>query len=60
MIDLIPWTELFKVGGMNAALAYVVWKLWNENKALEKELKDTHKQQAEFWRHVAFQVEVKE
>ena len=43
---------------LNAALAFVVWKLWGENRELQKELRDTHKQQAEFWREVARQVKV--
>jgi phosphoribosylcarboxyaminoimidazole (NCAIR) mutase len=54
----IPWAELLKAGGINAALAFVVWMLWKENRELQKELRDTHKQQAEFWREVARQVKV--
>ena len=54
----LPWAELLKAGGINAALSFVVWRLWIENRELQKELRDTHKQQAEFWREVARQVKV--
>ena len=54
----LPWAELLKAGGINAALSFVVWRLWMENRELQKELRDTHKQQAEFWREVARQVKV--
>lgn len=57
-METLPWAELLKAGGINAALAFVVWKLWGENRELQKELRDTHKQQAEFWREVARQVKV--
>ena len=56
---LIPWADILQAGGINAALAFVVWKLYNENRELQKELRDTHKQQAEFWREVAQNMEVK-
>lgn len=57
--DPSQWLELLKGLGINAPLAIVVWKLWTENRSLERELRDTHKQQAEFWREVARNVEVK-
>lgn len=57
--DPSQWLELLKGLGINAPLAIVVWKLWQDRVALEKELRDTHKQQAEFWREVARSVEVK-
>lgn len=59
MDQVIPWTEILSAGGINAVLAFVVWKLYNENRDLQKELRDTHKQQADFWREVAQQVEVR-
>ncbi len=58
MEGVIPWAEILPAGGVNAALAFVVWKLYNENHDLQKELRDTHKQQADFWREIAQQVEV--
>ncbi len=59
MEDAGIWLEWLKGLGINAPLALVVWKLWQDRVALEKELRDTHKQQAEFWREVARSVEVK-
>lgn len=60
MMEVFPWAEVLQAGGVNAALAFVVWKLYNENRELQKELRDTHKAQAEFWREVAQRVEVRE
>lgn len=59
MENAIPWAEILQAGGVNAGLAFVCWKLYNEVRELQKELRDTHKQQAEFWREVAQNVEVK-
>ena len=58
MEDPTQWIAWLKALGVNAPLAFVAWKLWGENKALGKELRDTHKAQAEFWREVARNVEV--
>jgi hypothetical protein len=59
-MEQIPWTELLKAGGINAVLSFVVWKLWTRNEELQKELRDTHKEQAAFWREVARQVKVED
>lgn len=59
-METFPGAEMLQAGGVNAALAFVVWKLYNENRELQKELRDTHKQLAEFWREVAQRVEVKD
>lgn len=56
----LPWAELLKAGGINAVLSFVVWKLWARNEELQKELRDTHKEQAAFWREVARQVKVED
>ena len=60
MTEGLPWAEILQAGGVNAALAFVVWKLWNENRELQKELRDTHEKQAEVWREMAQSLEVKE
>jgi hypothetical protein len=59
-MEQLPWAELLKAGGINAVLSFVVWKLWTRNEELQKELRDTHKEQAAFWREVARQVEVED
>jgi len=59
-MDQLPWAELLKAGGINAVLSFVVWKLWTRNEELQKELRDTHKEQAAFWREVARQVKVED
>ena len=59
-MEQLPWAELLKAGGINAVLSLVVWKLWTRNEELQKELRDTHKEQAAFWREVARQVKVED
>lgn len=59
-MDQLPWAELLKAGGINAVLSFVVWRLWARNEELQKELRDTHKEQAAFWREVARQVKVED
>ena len=59
-MEQLPWAELLKAGGINAVLSFVVWKLWARNEELQKELRDTHKEQAAFWREVARQVKVED
>jgi hypothetical protein len=59
-MEQLPWAELLKAGGINAVLSFVVWKLWTRNEELQKELRDTHKEQAAFWREVARQVKVED
>lgn len=59
-MEQLPWAELLKAGGINAVLSLVVWKLWARNEELQKELRDTHKEQAAFWREVARQVKVED
>ena len=56
----IPWGDLIAAFGVNGVLAGVVYKLWTENRDLQKELRDTHKKQADFWREMAQNMEVKE
>lgn len=59
-MEQLPWAELLKAGGINAVLSFVVWKLWTRNEELQKELRDTHKEQAAFWREVGRQVKVED
>lgn len=59
-MEQLPWADLLKAGGINAVLSFVVWKLWARNEELQKELRDTHKEQAAFWREVARQVKVED
>lgn len=58
-MEQLPWGEILAGGGINAVLSFVVYKLWNQNNELQQELRDTHKEQAEFWREVAHNMEVK-
>jgi len=57
-MEQLPWGDIIQAGGVNAALSFVVYKLWSQNTELQKELRDAHKQQADFWREVASQVKV--
>jgi len=59
-MEQLPWGEIIATGGPTAALSYVVWKLWQENSALQKELRDTHAAHAEQWKAIYLNVEVKE
>lgn len=59
-MEQLPWGEILSAGSINAVLSFVVYKLWTENKELQKELRETHEKQADFWREMAQNMEVKE
>ena len=58
-MEYLPWGEILSGGGINAVLSFVVWKLWNQTNDLHKELRDTHKEHAIFWREVVKSMEAK-
>ena len=53
MAESLPWGELLASGGVNAALSFVIYKLWYEIKEIRAEHAQVLKEQADFWRQVA-------